>query len=367
MSTSDPGRPGDVVATPSDLTAGVPEPRPEVRGLHPYVTGRPAGSEDGSLASNESPFGASPAVTAALQAAAARLHRYPDPLAGSLRRLLGSRLAVDPDSILVANGSDELVYLLTLAYAAGGGSVVCADPPYRIHDIAARIVGASVRRVPLRDWVHDLQAMTLVEADIAFVCNPHNPTGTTVTRDELRSFVSASRARLVVVDEAYIDFVDAPEATTMVGEASGKLVVTRTLSKAYGLAGARVGYLVGSPLIVDYLRRIRPPFSVGTLGQAAAEAAIADDAHRESTRELVRAGRRRLTDLFEAAGYTVVPSQTNFVLVVTGPADDLVGRLERRGVSVRPGSALEAPGTVRVTVPSEKGFALLEQALAPER
>jgi len=366
MSESGPGSPGDAATAPLDLAAGVPEPRAEVLALHPYVTGRPAGREEGSLASNESPFGASPAVAAALQAAATRLHRYPDPLAGSLRNLLGARLGVDPDAILVANGSDELVYLLTLAYAAGG-SVVCADPPYRIHDIAARIVGASVRRIALRDWVHDLAAMARVEADIAFVCNPHNPTGTTVTRDDLRSFVRASRARLVVVDEAYIDFVDDPEATTMVGDASGKLVVTRTLSKAYGLAGARVGYLVGSPLLVDYLRRIRPPFSVGALGQAAAEAAIADDAHRASTRERVRAGRRRLTELFEEAGYAVVPSQTNFVLVVTGPADDLAERLDRHGVSVRPGSALEAPGTVRVTVPSDQGFALLEQALSAER
>ena len=342
----------------------VPRPRPEVRRLHPYVTGRPAASEEGSLASNESPFGASPAVAAALQEAVARLHRYPDPLASSLRRLLGSRLGIDPESILVGNGSDELVYLLALAYAAGGGSVVCADPPYRIHDIAARIVGASVTRVPLHDWVHDLEAMARVEADIAFVCNPHNPTATTVSRDELRSFVAASRARLVVVDEAYIDFVDDPVATTLVGEARGGLVVTRTLSKAYGLAGARVGYLVGSPQIVDYLRRIRPPFSVGTLGQAAAEAALSDDAHRESTRRQVRAGRRRLTALFEAAGYAVVPSQTNFVLVLTGAADDLAGRLERQGISVRPGSALEAPGTVRVTVPSDQGFALLERALS---
>ena len=306
-------------------------------------------------------------MAAALQSAVARLHRYPDPLASALRRLLGSRLNIDPESILVANGSDELVYLLALAYAAGGGSVVCADPAYRIHDIAARIVGASVTRVALNDWVHDLDSMAQVAADIAFVCNPHNPTGTIVSRDTLRSFVATCRARLVVVDEAYIDFVDDPEATTMVGEASGKLVVTRTLSKAYGLAGARVGYLVGAPAIVDFLRRIRPPFSVGTLGQAAAEAAIADDAHRQWTRRQVRAGRERLTDLFEAAGYTVVPSQTNFVLVLAERADDLAERLERQGISVRPGSALEAPGTVRVSVPSDKGFALLKRALSRDR
>ncbi len=346
---------------------GVPEPRPVVRELSAYVPGRPAASEDGSLASNESPCGASPTVGEALASAAARLHRYPDPLASPLRRLLGSQLGVDPETILVGNGSDELVYLLVLAYAACGGSVLCADPPYRIHDIASRIVGASVTRVALKDWVHDLDTMAGIDADIAFVCNPHNPTGTVVSSDELRSFVARCRARLVVLDEAYIDFVDDPAATTLVGEAAGKLVVTRTLSKAYGLAGARVGYLVGSAEIVDYLRRIRPPFSIGTPGQAAAEAAVKDDAHRRQTREQVREGRRRLTELFEAAGYQVVPSQANFVLVLTGETDDLTVRLERHGVSVRPGSALEAPGTVRVTVPSPQGFVLLEQALALDR
>ena len=340
-----------------------PEPRPEVTELHPYITGRPAGSEDGSLASNESSFGASPAVAAALPAAVARLHRYPDPLASRLRDRLAARLGVDPDAVLVANGSDELVYLLVMAYAAGGGAVVCADPPYRIHDIAARMLGAAVTRVALADWVHDLDAMAAVAADVAFVCNPHNPTGTAVSRAALRAFVAASRARLVVVDEAYIDFVDDPDGTSLAAEAGGRLVVTRTLSKAYGLAGARVGYLVGDPCLVEYLRRIRPPFSVGTLNQAAAEAAVDDAAWRERTRVQVRAGRERLAALFAAHGYAVVPSQTNFVLVLSG-ADDLAGRLERGGVSVRPGAALECPGTVRVTVPSAAGFALLERALA---
>ncbi len=345
------------------LYGEVPAPRPAVTELEPYVTGRPAGSEDGSLASNESSFGASPAVAAALPAAVARLHRYPDPLAGRLRGRLAARLGVEPEGVLVANGSDELVYLLVMAYAAGGGSVVCADPPYRIHDIAARMLGAAVTRVALADWVHDLAAMATVAADLAFVCNPHNPTGTAVSRDALRDFVVASRARLVVVDEAYIDFVDDPDGTSLAAEAAGRLVVTRTLSKAYGLAGARVGYLVGDPRLVDYLRRIRPPFSVGTLNQAAAEAAIDDAAFREQTRAQVHTGRERLVALFAAHGYEVVPSQTNFVLVLTG-GDDLAGRLERGGVSVRPGAALECPGTVRVTVPSQAGFDLLERALA---
>jgi histidinol-phosphate aminotransferase len=344
-----------------------PEPRPQVAALDPYVPGRPSPSEDGSLASNESPFGPSPAIQGALAGVASRLHRYPDPLAGELRRALGRNFGVDPEAILVANGSDELIYLLTIAYAAGGGSVVCADPPYRLNDIVPSMMGATVTRVPLRDWSHDLEAMTAVAADIAFVCNPHNPTGTAVSREALWRFVDRCRARLVVVDEAYIDFVDDPAGTTLLGDAAGeataKLVVLRTFSKVFGLAGARVGYLVGSPEIVTALRTIRPPFSVGTLAQAAALAGLEDPAHTHWVREQVRSGREQLRTLFEAAGYEVVPSQANFVLVLARDADALAAHLVRNGGSVRLGTALDVPGAVRVSVPSARGFELLQDAL----
>ena len=220
------------------MTSQPPMPRGPISALQPYVPGRPAPSADGSLASNESPFGPSPRVAAAVALAARELHRYPDPLASRLRNELAQELHVDAESILVGNGSDEIIYLLTMAYAAEGGSVVCADPPYRIDEIVPEIMGASVTKVPLRDWRHDLDAMAAVDADIAFVCNPHNPTGTLVGRDALRSFLGHCRARLVVVDEAYLDFADDPGGQTLVAEAAGKLVVLRTFSKIHGLAGA---------------------------------------------------------------------------------------------------------------------------------
>ena len=341
---------------------GPPPPRPELAALEPYVPGRPAASEDGSLASNESPFGVSPSVERAISEAIRHLHRYPDPLARRLRLALAAEHGVEPDAIVVGNGSDELIYLLVLAYATGG-SVVCADPAYRLDDIVPRIMGASVTKVPLRSWVHDLDAMARVEADVAFVCNPHNPTGTVVLAEDLRSFVDGCRARLVVVDEAYVDFVDNPDRTTLVPEARGKLVVLRTFSKLFGLAGGRIGYMVGDPAIVEVLRKIRPPFSVGTLGQAAALAALEDTAHRAWVRDQVRQTRRQMTALFEAAGHEVVPSQANFVLVLSDDTAGLEARLERHGVSVRPGATLGVPGAVRVAVPSPKGLALLERAL----
>lgn len=344
------------------MTHRAPEPLPQVAALDPYVPGKPSPSEAGSLASNESPFGASPQVAEALAAYASRIHRYPSPLASGVSAELARLHGVDPERVLVGNGSDEVIYLLAMAYAAGGRAV-CADPPYRLDEIVPQIVGASVVKVPLKDWAHDLDAMADVDADLAFVVNPHNPTGTTVTREAIRAFAERSRARLVVVDEAYVEFADDPEAVTMVHETGGNLAVMRTLSKAYGLAGARVGYLVADPVVIDALRRIRPPFSVTGPSQAAALAALADTAHLAWVRDKTRQGRERLYRLFEAAGYEVVPSQANFVLVVAPDAEELQARLERGGVSVRLGANLELPGTVRVTVASDEGFELLERAL----
>ena len=347
------------------MTGQPPTPRACIARLQPYSPGRPASSADGSLASNESPFGPSPRVVEAAASAARSLHRYPDPLASPLREALAEELGVDAESILVGNGSDEMIYLLTMAYAGADGSVVCADPPYRIDEIVPAIMGAAVTRVPLRDWRHDLDAMAEIDADIVFVCNPHNPSGTIVSADALRSFAERCRARLVVVDEAYLEFVDDPAATTLVNEAAGKLVVLRTFSKIHGLAGARVGYLVGSPEVVGVLRTIRPPFSVGAMAQAAALAALADREHSAMVRREVRRGRERLRELFVVAGYGVVPSQANFVLVLAPDAEGLSSRLERSGVSVRLGSSLGVPGTVRVSVPAAAGFDLLERALRP--
>ena len=251
------------------MTGGrVPTPRPWISGLDPYAPGRPAADEASSLASNESSFGASPAVAAAVAWAVKRIHRYPDPLAGEVRGRLAERLEVPPEQVLVGNGSDELIQVLALVYASAGGSVVCADPPYRLHELVPRALGASSHRVPLKQWTHDLSAMARVQADLAPICNPHNPTGTVVPRTEIAEFALGGSAGLVVLDEA-----------------------------------------------------------------------------------------------FEDAGYRTVPSQTNFVLVLTPDEDGPIRRLGQVGVRVRAGSTLGAPGTVRVTVPSEEGFALLNRAL----
>lgn len=339
-------------------------PRPWLERIDPYRPGRHAATQDGSMASNESPLGASPAVVAAVTAAAATTQHYPDPLADDLRRALAVRHAVHPDQILVGNGSDELIYLLAWAFLAGGGHAVCADPSYRIDEISSHVVDARLTKVPLTDWVHDLPAMADVDADVAYVVNPHNPTGTTCSRPAIEQFVATSRAGLVVVDEAYVDFTDDPEqASAMDLARQGRAAVLRTFSKVYGLAGLRIGYLVADADVIAVLRKIRAPFSVSSLSQAAAGAALGDVEHQQRVRRHTVTARRELARLFAAAGFATVPSQANFVLVQTPQETELVEWLADHGVSVRPGSSLGVPGTIRASVPSEAGLRLLEHAL----
>jgi histidinol-phosphate aminotransferase len=339
--------------------------RPWAAQLTPYRPGGAVAAGPGRLALNESPLAAAPGVARAVADAVALAHRYPDPLATKLRGRLGEVLGVSPEQILVGNGSDELIYLLIMAYAAGGGSVALADPPYRLHELAARAMGARVERVPLAGWAHDLRAMAEVPADLRFVCNPHNPTGTAVSREAVAALAGAARPSLVVVDEAYVEFADDPAAVTSLPLAADeKAVVLRTFSKMHGLAGLRVGYLAGPAWVVEDLRRIRPPFSVNALAQAAAVAALDDPAHHAEVRRQVLAARERVRQMFEERGYQTIPSQANFVLVLCADEEALVARLLRGGVSVRPGSELGVPGSVRVSVPSAAGLELLERALA---
>ncbi|WP_377267854.1 histidinol-phosphate transaminase [Peterkaempfera sp. SMS 1(5)a] len=340
-------------------------PRPWLSRIHPYRPGTHSATEDGSLASNESPLGASPEVVRAVAQAASRAHTYPDPLADELRTELAGLHEVSPAQILLGNGSDELIFLLAWAYLAHGGHAVCADPAYRMDEISSQVVNARVTKVPLRDWTHDLDAMADVAADIAYVVNPHNPTGTALPFEALDHFAATSRAGLVVVDEAYVDFADNPAATTAVPLArEGRVAVLRTFSKIHGLAGLRVGYLVADAEIVATLRTIRAPFSVGSLAQAAALAALRDPEHRQAVRQHTIEHRTLLTELITTAGYRVVPSQANFLLVQTPDEQRLVARLAAHGIAVRPGSTLGVPGTVRMSVPTARGLELLQRALA---
>jgi len=338
--------------------------RPWLRDLPPYRPGRPAPDGVGSLASNEPPLPASPAAAAALGACGATIHRYPDPLASRLASRLATLHHVSPDQILVGNGSDELIFLLCLAYAARG-SVLVADPPYAMHDLVARQLGATVTRVPLRDDAHDLAAMATAAVDLAFVCNPANPTGTAHDGSAVARFARGAAAALVVVDEAYVDFARDPAATTAMDLArAGEVVVLRTFSKLHGLAGLRVGYLVGPAAVVADLRSLRLPFSVNAAAQVAAEAALEDVDHQEAVRHYVLATRERLATAFGAAGYHCVDSQANFLLVRAPEEEAVVAHFATAGISVRAGSGLGLPGSIRISIPPPDGLAHLLATVA---
>jgi histidinol-phosphate aminotransferase len=343
---------------------------PWVDEQHTYAAGKKASAEVGSLAANESQWGASPRVAAAVAASMGRVHRYPDPLSTELREAIAAHHGIDPASVLVGSGSDEFFFTLSMAYA-NRGRVVCAAPRYWGHEVPGRLLGGEVSKVPLADHTHDLGAMARiageVDADIVYVCNPHNPTGTAVTRDRIEAFLDVSPAPINVIDEAYVHAVgDLPAFDTIPLAAQGRCVTLRTFSKLYGLAGIRLGYVVGPVDLIDALIKARPPFSVSVMAQAAGLAALADQDHVQAVVAATHAGRAELTQLLLDAGLHPIPSQANFVAAMCGSGEAelaLIDRLRVGGVSVRSGTALGLPGLVRITVPDPAGMALLSTLL----
>jgi len=220
-------------------------------------------------------------------------------------------------------------------------------------------------RHSLSAWRHDLAALAACRAEVALICNPHNPTGTVVERPDIAEFAGRCHAALTIVDEAYVDFADDPArlSSATLAVARPDLAVVRTLSKIHGLAGARVGYLIASPDIALTARKLQASFPVNAMAQAGGVAAIRDDGYRHRLRLLTRDLRERVTNVFARAGYEVVPSQANFVLVIAPDEEDLIQKLAAGGIQVRSGRSLGVPGTLRVSVPSEGGLRMIADTL----
>jgi len=341
-------------------TAGPgPSPRAAVAAIDPYVPGAvpPAVERALKLASNENPFGPSPLAVEAARLALVDVNRYPEAGAPTLRARLAARHGVSADQILVGAGSDETLYLLANTYLEPGRHAVMADPAYGIHRISARAAGASITQVPCVDGVHDLAVMTAVARGagapgVLYVANPHNPTGTVVGADALATLVDGVPSDwLIVVDEAYTEFV-APDlratALDLLGRHPG-LVVTRTFSKAYGLAGMRVGYAIASAEVLEPVGRIRPPFNVSAPSLAAAAAALDDEAYLARTVRETLGSRAALCRALDGLGLRYLRSQANFVLVED--RDDWPAALAADAISVRPGANLGMPGWARISLP----------------
>ncbi len=326
-------------------------------------------SECVKMASNENPLGPSPM---ALQAISENLHRcsvYPDGNSWELRSALSAKLGVDPEMILVSHGADEAMDLVAYAFLEPGDEVVVAHPTFTSYELAALTMGARICKVPLRNYRQDLDAM-LAEASertkVVFVCSPLNPTGTVVTREEWESFLDGFPPDvLCLLDEAYVEYVDEEAQFDSLRYLRDYpfLIISRTFSKIYGLAGLRVGYSLCSPQIREILEKVKLPFNVNQLGQVAAKAALEDQEHLRRSREVNAVGKRRIAGVLEELGFEYVPTQANFILVKNGRFPDLYQQLLRRGVIVRDGVPLGIPGHVRITIGDQKQNERLEEAL----
>ncbi len=342
-----------------------------VRELAPYVPGKPLAelereygvTDTLKLASNENPLGPSPAAAAAARAAAADLALYPDGGAFDLKSAIAAHHGVDPAMVTVGNGSNELLVLLAEAFLEPGTAAAYAQYAFAVYALAVQATGADAIVVPARPpgsrqpFGHDAAALAAAVTPatrLVFVANPNNPTGTYLNGDELRTLLEAiPRDVIVVVDEAYAEYVTVPDYPDTFPwlAAFPNLVIARTFSKIHGLAALRAGYAISHPDVADLLNRVRQPFNVNSVAQAAAIAALADAEHVARSRQVNAEGLRQLTEGLQALGWRVPPSVGNFVLADTGgPALPLYEALLRRGIIVRPLGNYGLPNHLRITV-----------------
>lgn len=323
---------------------------PTIASLVPYSPGKPLeelereyGIQNAvKLASNENPLGPSPKAQHALAQAVSSLHRYPDGSAYTLRQALAQRWGVNADHIIVGNGSDEIISLLVRAFLAPGDEAVMADQTFVMYKLALLTAHARPIEVPLKEWRHDLPAMAKAITDrtrLVFLCNPNNPTGTIVTAQEVEAFLAQLPEHvLLVCDEAYYEYVRDPRYPESVHYVKQQrpVVVLRTFSKIYGLAGLRVGYGIAAPEIIEYLNRVRPPFNVNSLAQQAALAALGDEEHVRVSRALNESELSRVEKTLMDLGLNPIPSQANFLyFAVHGDGAQFYEALLRKGVIVR--------------------------------
>lgn len=338
-----------------------------ISGLPAYEPGRPIeevartlGFKDAQdiikLASNENSLGPSPLAVKAMRTAAADMHRYPD---GGLFRLtaaMAGKLDMPPGCIVFGNGSNELIEFIGRVFLKPGSNIVVADHSFLVYRIVASMHRAETISVPMRRLTHDLDAMLTAvtpETRIVFIGNPNNPTGTMVTGKSLDRFISRIPGHvIVVIDEAYVELL-APERqpdTLKYVRDDRNVVVIRTFSKTYGLAGLRLGYGITPENCARLLQRVRQPFNVNAMAQAAALAALDDETHVARTRTMVSAGLKYFEGAFSRLGLAFVRSVTNFMLVKTGAGRDIFNLLMREGVIVRPMDIYGLPDYIRITV-----------------
>ncbi len=341
-----------------------------VTGLKPYQPGKPIEelereygvSDIIKLASNENPLGPTPDLVNAIGKELQEIDRYPDDSGYELKRLLATKHGVTSDQITLGNGSCNVLELIIRAFVAPQQEVVFSQYAFAMYFILSQAAGAKLNIVPTKNWGHDLPAMRAQVSDntkIVFIANPNNPTGTWLRAGALREFVASIPSNvLVVIDEAYFEYArftgsgaeDYPDTIPWITDYPN-IIVTRTFSKAYGLAGLRIGYGIAHPQVSDLINRIRQPFNVNSLAIAAAKYALKDEAHLTKSLEINASGLQQLNVGLQALGYDVVPSAGNFVFVdIKQEAKSVNEYLLKNGIIVRLVSNYGLPNHLRISV-----------------
>ena len=357
---------------------------PNLQAVPVYQPGRPIEevarelglSADGiiKLASNENPLGPSRQALTAIRKALAQVNLYPDGNAYYLKEKLAAKLGVTPAHLILGNGSNEVIEFIGHAVISPGDEVVVSQYSFAVYAIVTALFGGQLVVVPAKDYGHDLDAMLAAinpNTRTVFVANPNNPTGTIAHREDLARFVAAVPENVVLaLDEAYLEFLNDPLDLVPEIRAGRKpnLLLMRTFSKIYGLAGLRLGYGIGHPDLIAELEKIRQPFNVNALAQAGALAALDDTAHAEKTRVKNLRGLRFFTRAFRALGLEFIPSSANFILVRVGDGQRVFDELQKLGVIVRPMGGYQLPEWVRISIglprENKRCLAALKSALA---
>lgn len=347
--------------------------RQALSSLTPYKPGLPKSAVGRrnliNLAANENPFGPSPRALQALQEAAQGIARYPEMWNSSLRQTLANYYGLDESQFIFGNGTDQVLKMVAESYLEPGQEIVCPDPTFSQYKHNALLMGATVQEIPLdAGGAHQLDRMRAAigpRTQLVYLCSPNNPTGTIIPFKELASFVASVPAHvMVVIDEAYGEYVTNPawQSAVQLLKEGHEILVLRTFSKIYGLAGLRIGYGIGSAERIAEIMRVREPFSVNRLAEVAAVAAVADQAYVDWVRQQTTEGKTTLERGLQALGLQFYPSSANFLLVQwPGSSVEVCNQLAERGILIRDGAPFGLGGAIRITVGrAEENRALLD-------
>lgn len=337
-----------------------------IRAIAPYQGGKPISelaremglveAEIVKLASNENPLGISPKAQMAIEDAIADIARYPDGNSFALRDAVSKKFNVKSNQIVFGNGSNDILELAARAFLNAGCEAIYSQHAFAVYPLVTQAVGATGVVVPAKNYAHDLDGFLKAitpNTKLIFIANPNNPTGTLLEKDALKAFIySVPKHVLIVLDEAYDEYLsaeDKSEAISWLAEFDN-LIISRTFSKAYGLAGLRIGFGLMHVEVADMLNRVRQPFNVNSIAQVAAVASLADDDFVARSYALNRAGMAQLTQGFQKLGLEYIPSQANFVSFAVKDAANVNQKLLQNGVIVRPIANYDMPGYLRVSV-----------------